>query len=180
MKGVIFTSFLEMVEDKFGLELTERIVESADLASNGAYTAVGTYSHEEILELVTKLSEESQVALADLVEAFGKHLFGQLAAAYPNALAEVNGPLDLMETIENTIHVEVKKLYPDAELPTIDAKRVSPNELDLTYRSSRPFAILAGGLIMGCLEHFEKQAKIETEDLADGAGTAMKFRIALN
>jgi len=31
MKGIVFTEFLELVEDKFGLEMVDNIIESSDL-----------------------------------------------------------------------------------------------------------------------------------------------------
>ena len=35
MKGIVFTEFLEMVEDKFSPELADRIIEGAELPSGG-------------------------------------------------------------------------------------------------------------------------------------------------
>ena len=43
MKGIVFTEFLEMVEEKYGLEMVDDIIENANLQSHGAYTSVGTY-----------------------------------------------------------------------------------------------------------------------------------------
>ncbi len=34
MKGVIFTEFLSLVEEKFGLELSDQIIESSELDQN--------------------------------------------------------------------------------------------------------------------------------------------------
>ena len=45
MKGIVFTEFLEMVEDKFSADMVDDIIDDCDLASGGAYTAVGTYPH---------------------------------------------------------------------------------------------------------------------------------------
>ncbi|MFA0728541.1 guanylate cyclase, partial [Vibrio sp. 10N.222.48.A4] len=36
MKGIIFTEFLELVEDKFGLELLEEVLEMSE--DEGIYT----------------------------------------------------------------------------------------------------------------------------------------------
>lgn len=47
MKGIIFTEFLEMVEDRFSPEIADRIIEASDLPSRGVYTAVGTYDHTD-------------------------------------------------------------------------------------------------------------------------------------
>ena len=47
MKGVVFTEFIEMVEDKFSADIADQIIEEADLPSGGVYTSVGTYDHAE-------------------------------------------------------------------------------------------------------------------------------------
>lgn len=48
MKGIVFTGFLEMVDEVFSPEITECIIESSNLKSGGIYTAVGTYDYTEI------------------------------------------------------------------------------------------------------------------------------------
>ena len=55
MKGVVFTEFVEMVEARFGLPMLDRIIEAAQLPSGGAYSAVGTYDHGEMVQLVGAL-----------------------------------------------------------------------------------------------------------------------------
>jgi GGDEF domain-containing protein len=40
MKGVVFTEFMEMVEDRFSLEIAERLIEESNLASLGIYTSL--------------------------------------------------------------------------------------------------------------------------------------------
>jgi hypothetical protein len=59
-----------MVEDQFSPEMADRIIETAELSSGGAYTAVGTYAHREMIELVTRLSIETGVDADELVRAF--------------------------------------------------------------------------------------------------------------
>ncbi len=44
MKGIVFTGFLELVEDKYGLEMVDEIITNSNLESKGIYTSVGTYS----------------------------------------------------------------------------------------------------------------------------------------
>ena len=38
MKGIIFRGFLNLVEENFGIETMDAIIEESDLASGGAYT----------------------------------------------------------------------------------------------------------------------------------------------
>ena len=84
MKGVVFTEFLEMVEEKFGDEMVDDIINDSDLSTNGAYTAIGTYPHNEIITLVVNLSKYSKIPVPDLVHVFGKHLFSRFVVQYSN------------------------------------------------------------------------------------------------
>ena len=175
MKGIVFTEFLEMVEAKFSPELADRIVEAAELPSGGVYTSVGTYDHGEMISLVSCLSKETAIDSPDLMRAFGEHLFSRFKILYPKYFEEIDSAFDFLTKVENYIHVEVYKLYPEAELPTFSYDLAQPGCLRLTYQSTRPFAPLAEGLIRGCFAHFGEDADIRVEDLSDGAGTAARF-----
>ena len=175
MKGVVFTEFLEMVEDRFSPEMADRIIEGAELPSGGVYTAVGTYDHSEMIRLVSCLSEETAIPFAELVRSFGMYLFGRFHTIFPKYFEDVTSSFDFLQRIDRYIHVEVRKLYPDAELPSFDCDTSQPGCLRLTYRSSRPFAALAEGLIRGCVAHYGEAVDIAMEDLSDGTGTAAQF-----
>ena len=165
MKGVVFTEFLEMAEQKFGLEVVDRIFQAANLSTDGAYTAVGTYDYLELIELVKCLSEESSIAIPDLVKTFGRYLFNSFASSYPFALQGSSNSGQLLSRVEGIIHVEVRKLYPQAELPTIEFDTIDDCSWAVVYRSKRPFADLCEGLIEQCIEHFGDQGELTREDL---------------
>ena len=175
MKGIVFTEFLEMVEAKFSPDLADRIVEGAELPSGGVYTSVGTYDHVEMIRLVSCLSRETGVDSPDLMRAFGGYLFSRFQTLYPKYFEGVDSAFEFLAKVEDYIHVEVYKLYPEAELPSFSHDLSRPGQLRLTYRSTRPFAPLAEGLVRGCLAHFGEDADLEVEDLAAGAGTAARF-----
>lgn len=177
MKGVVFTEFLEMVEDKFSPELADRIVNACDLPSGGVYTAVGTYHHDEIVQLVVKLSEETKVAVPDLLRVFGQHMFGRFHAGYPQFFAGITDALTFLEGVEGYIHVEVRKLYPDAELPSFKYERPSPDRMVMTYSSARPFGPLAEGLISACIDHYGGGIEVSSSDVSGGHGTSVRFEL---
>jgi len=177
MKGMVFTEFLEMVEDKFSPEMADRIIEQADLPSGGVYTTVGIYDHTEMIELVSHLSRETGIDANELVQAFGRYLFNRFYVMFPAYFENVPSSFHFMNRIEDYIHVEVRKLYPEAELPSFVCDNSEPGCLRLTYQSTRPFASLAEGLIRGCVAHYGEAADIEVEDLSGGAGTAARFII---
>ena len=177
MKGIVFTEFLEMVESKFSSELADSIIERAELPSGGAYTTVGTYDHSEMIKLVSCLSQETGVSTAELMRAFGLYMFERFHVLFPQYFTGIDSSFHFLERIDDYIHVEVRKLYPEAELPSFDCDTSQAGRLRLTYRSVRPFAALAEGLIRGCIAHFREDADVEVEDLSNGAGTAARFVI---
>lgn len=168
MKGIVFTEFLEMVEDKFGFETADNIVTQADLPSEGIYTAIGTYDHSEMVQLVSNLSTESKVAVPTLLQTFGHHLFSRFADGYGHFFSGLTDAFSFLSKLETYIHIEVKKLYPDAELPRFDIRLIGQNALEMVYHSERGLADFAEGLLIGCIEHFEEDITIEKEEI-DGS-----------
>jgi len=176
MKGMIFTEFLEMVEERFGLATVEKILEQAAPENEGAYTSVGNYHHEEMVRLVVALSETIDIPTDDLLQVFGRWVFLRLFVEhYGDFFVEPGTVFEFLTGIESYIHVEVRKLYPDAELPTFETERVGDHGLNMVYRSTRPFAQFAHGLVLGCIEHYGENITVEVKDLSQGQGTSAQF-----
>ena len=89
--------------------------------------------------------------------------------AAPNAF-------DFLESIETYIHVEVKKLYPDAQLPQFKTKRLNPDTLEMIYHSDRSMSDFALGLIEKTFEHYQETASITREYLKEN-GSEVRFLI---
>ncbi|MNI28101.1 Heme NO binding protein [compost metagenome] len=168
MKGMVFSSFLEMVESKFSLKIADEIIEASELPSGGSYTTVGTYDHNEIIKLVIQLSARTSIPVSDLVRTFGEYLFSELLEMHPYFMEENSSAFEFLQKVDSYIHVEVRKLYPDAELPAFHYDTSIPGTLIMTYSSSRPFADLAEGLIIGCIAHYGEKIDIRRENLSDG------------
>lgn len=169
MKGIVFTEFLDMVETTISADAVDDVIEAARVPSGGAYTAVGTYDHKEMVSLVGALSEYSGQPMPDLLHQFGQHLFGRFVVLYPVFFEGVEDALEFLARVEGVIHEEVLKLYPDAELPRFEARWTGPGALTLVYRSPRHMGDLAHGLIEGCVAHFGDPVSIRRQPLPDGA-----------
>lgn len=176
MKGIVFTEFLEMVEKEFGYDMVDLIIENSELPSGGAYTAVGTYDFGEMLQLITHLSKNTNIAIPDLLKAYGQYLFNTFLKSYPGFFERTDSSFEFLESIDNHIHVEVKKLYPDAELPSFQTNRVNDNTLEMIYTSSRKMGHFAIGLIEKTMEHYGDEMTMDTESLTED-GSQIKFTI---
>jgi len=179
MKGIVFTEFLDLVEHKFGLEVLDEIISKSNLESGGSYTAVGTYSFSEMLQLLQHLSSKVNISIDDLLLVYGEHFFSVLESNYNHLLDLYSEPIELLASIESHIHVEVQKIYPDAELPIFDVIEKSNNKIVMVYKSSRAMHHFGLGLMKKTFEHFNSSASIELEKLND-KGTEVKFLIQQN
>jgi hypothetical protein len=179
MKGIVFTEFLDLVEDKFGLEMVDKIINQSNLESEGVYTAVGTYSFSEMLQLVTNLSGNTGISTDDLLLVYAEHFFSVIERSYPGLLATYKDPIEMLASIEDHIHVEVQKIYPKAELPTFVVEEKTANSITMVYKSSRAMHHFGLGLMNKTFEHFNSSATIVLEKIKED-GTEVRFIVNKN
>ena len=179
MKGIVFTEFLDLVEEKFGLEMVDTILTKSDLESNGIYTSIGTYNFSEMLQLLQHLSNNTGLSIDNLLLVYAEHFFSVIEKSYPGLLATYKDPIEMISSIENHIHVEVRKIYPDAELPTFEVLEKTENSLVMIYKSSRAMHHFGLGLMNKTFEHFNSTATIILDKVKED-GTVVKFSINKN
>ena len=176
MKGMIFTEFLDLVEEQFGLGVVQTMINTSDCTDGGAYTAVGTYDHKELVRMVSNLSTTVDVPVSTLLQTFGKRTFKHLADGHPVLMPTSGDLFSFLESIDAVIHEEVRKLYPDAALPSLVPTRTG-EELTLEYKSPRCLADVAEGLLYGSFEYFDEQVALKKEDLSSGKNSHVRFTI---
>jgi hypothetical protein len=170
MKGVIFKHFEAFVVENFGVEVFETILDRTPLRTSGPFLGPGTYPDEDLFALVGTALELSGLAAPDALFAFGRFLFPRLTASVPELLRTQRTTKELLLTLDRVIHVEVRKMLPEAETPRILCRDDGSNSLDLTYRSSRKLCHLMRGLIDAAAEHYGERVEMqETCCMHDGA-----------
>ncbi len=165
--GMVFTEFLDMVEQQHSPALVDQLLKQARPASGGAYTAVGSYPHQEMVQLVVTLSQLTGQPVADLLRHFGEYLFGRFLLLRPDFFEGHQDCMSLLATVDSTIHHEVSKLYRTAELPQFIIRHRDPDRMTLEYRSVRHLADLAEGLIRACIRHFSEPVRLTRIDRPD-------------
>lgn len=166
-----------MIEAQYGLQVLDEVISEARLKSEGVYTAVGTYDHQELVSMLILLSAKTGVAIPDLMRAYGQHLFKVFVEKYAIIFRDIDNIFDFLGNIDSHIHVEVAKLYPDAELPKFSFKRLDEHTLEMIYYSKRKMAPFAEGLILGCAGYFGKQVKITSTNLSENHGEKVSLKI---
>ena len=110
---------------------------------------------------------------------YGEHFFSIIETSYPGLLATYKDPIEMLSSIENHIHVEVRKIYPDAELPTFIVEKKDEKSLTMLYKSSRAMHHFGLGLMNKTFEHFNATATIALHKINED-GTEVRFVIHKN
>ena len=165
MLGMVFTEFVDLIEQRFGIEVLDQVIQGANLGHEAAYTAVGYYPFAELQTLLASLCRQTGAAPDVLLRSFGRHLFERLREGHPQFFADPALDLfTLLQRLDAVVHVEVRKLYPEATLPRFECVATANNGLRLEYASERGLADLALGLIEGAVLHFGEKVTIERSD----------------
>ena len=177
MKGVVFTEFYDFVEEHHSPAFLQETINEADLPHNGGYTATGTYDACEMASLVARFAAKSGTDIPSALRIFGTHLFHRFAIGFPELFEGKTSAFSFLESIDDHIHVEVQKLYPDAELPHIEIRQHTKESYSLIYTSSRHLGDFCEGLIRGCLDHFQEHATLTRCTLATSPAEVVEFII---
>ncbi len=171
MKGIILSEFVEFLELKLGPDQAQLIIDESGVHSGGAYSRVGQYDYQELIQLLTQTATATNTEAVDLLNPFADHLFEMFKRDYSVFFEGVNSAAEMLTQIDNHIHVEVKKLYPDAELPKFDYQD-NGDHLVLEYRSPRPLAAVAQALVVACIKFFGNNQTVTSSQIAEDQRSA--------
>lgn len=159
MKGVVFNQLQEFVESNYGIVAWDDAILSCELASEGVYVSTQSYSDSELMALVAHFSQVLDMPVADITRSFGQFIFPRLLAFAPAQAQQAKDLRRFLLMVEDIIHVEVSKLYQDANLPKFNYDN-KPDTLTMLYRSPRKLCFFSEGLILAAADHFKQPVEV--------------------
>lgn len=178
MKGIVFNMLSDFVEQRFGMDVWDDLIDVTEPDSKGIYTSVQIYPDEELLGYVHAIAEHTGSAPENVVRLFGDYMLGRFAEIHPEFF-ENHTIKSFLRSVHDVIHVEVEKLHPDVVLPNFTYEDPSADELIMHYHSPRRLCHLAEGLIEGSGRHFGVDVALEHDvcmhDGADHCVLALRF-----
>ncbi|MBO1081230.1 heme NO-binding domain-containing protein [Roseomonas haemaphysalidis] len=179
MKGRVFTELFDHVEKRYGIDMVDDIVDAAQLPHDGVYASTGSYPFQEMVSLVKALSATTGRSLPEILEPFGTHCFESWVSDAPHYFSRDRSLFDILEGIDAFHEVEVRKLYPDAELPSFQPEARSASSLTLGYHSCKPLAPLALGVIRGAATHLGQEVALSIEPATGPRGAYTRIHVDL-
>jgi hypothetical protein len=179
VKGVVFREFFNYIEVQHGDEMLDDVIVASDLPHGGAYTSVGTYPFEEMLSLVHSYTAASARSEGCVFAGFGEHCFLNWLSFLPEFFSPARHLFDILEQVNDFHEREVRKLYPDAELPTFTTESRGEHDMVVGYHSEKQLRDFAVGVIHGAAIHLRVAIEVSTEDAEDAAGPYTRIRIRM-
>ena len=160
MQGSIFTAFSDMIIEQMGMEQWNELLETTEPESKGMYTSGDQYDDSELVNMVVALSEKTGVEPEKLIQAFGQYLFTSLYENSPKDVSKITSLREFLLSIHSVIHVEVKRLHPNAYLPKLEYEDGEGTDLIMYYTSKRKLCHASVGLIYGAAKQYNEEVTI--------------------
>ncbi|HZP39976.1 MAG TPA: heme NO-binding domain-containing protein [Candidatus Binatia bacterium] len=174
MRGIVLTEFVDFADQAFA-GAGSRLVPQP--ANGRGLSPVATYPEDRLRGLVRDLSAIAGRSEDEVLRHFGTHLFHRFAAIYPVFFEGARDSIAFLARVHEHVHGDLRRFHPDAELPELHCARLAEKHLVLEYRSPRPFADLAEGLVTGCVDYFGDDLEVAREDLPGPPGCAARFTL---
>lgn len=176
MKGIIFNVVETAVTKLHGADAWDDILDHAGVG--GSYTALGTYPDSELMRIAGSACELTSADPADLMRILGRAILPDLAASVGDLVNYDGTAFEFLAIIDDVIHVEVRKLYPDAATPSVTTRKLDERSIEVTYGSSRGLWALAEGLILGAGDLFDEPLQVTRQSEPSLEGETV-FHVAL-
>lgn len=170
MKGVIFCLLKKMIVTRVGPQAWQALVDRTPLATpDAAYVGPATYPDADLYALVGTASAMTGQPIGELLAAFGRFILPDLVRVSPLFVPPGTTARSFLRSVDRVIHVEVRKLHPEVNLPYFAYEEPAPDRLVMLYRSPRMLCSLVTGFIAGTGDHFGVDiAQAHTQCMRDG------------
>jgi hypothetical protein len=166
MKGIIFNLLEKVVVTAHGEDMWDDLIEDAGVS--GSYTSLGSYPDEEIEALLAAACRKTGLTRAQVLQWFGQQALPLIRDAYPHLFTDHSSSRDFVLSVNDKIHPEVRKLYPEASCPFFHIKAASSDAVTMEYKSPRDLAELAHGFIVGAAHLYDDKVEVVLDSSQPG------------
>lgn len=157
MKGLIFNLLEEFLVARCGETEYELILANCELitAEPSLMVGPGSYPDQDFTAIIASAANRLGLSSDELFQEVGRAVIPLLAARYPQFFSPSKHPREFFASLNFIHHLEVKKLYKDAELPRFRCENKADGSLLINYLSSRRLCHFFSGLINGVADYYQ-------------------------
>lgn len=175
MKGVIFNLLESVVVEAHGEDAWDELLDAAGV--DGSYTSLGNYDDGQMEKLVACAAAKFGLGRNEVLRWFGQQAIPRLAKLYPDFFSAHHSARAFVESVNDVIHAEVRKLYPGANCPHFGIRQTAGGVVSLDYRSSRRMCALAQGFIEGAAAFYCETVEVEHVSCVEHGSGACEIAI---
>ena len=156
MKGVIVNSLESLVDEKFGHQKWQEILEKAGLSRDSFFLAIDDVDDTAVMKVIQTACDLLGISQSELADEFGDYWVNTYAPRYYKVyyLGAKSAREFLLKMSD--VHRNVTKSMPNAHPPRFEYVPVSDNKLIMKYFSERGLMDFMVGLIKG-VGHYYKE-----------------------
>jgi predicted hydrocarbon binding protein len=159
MNGIVFVEIEKFAHSRLSEQAWREVVRLAGVPSR-IYYRVADYPDEEAFALLSTLSDAMKEPLGVTLENLGEFIVPDLIKMSRYWIKPDWKTVDLIANTEKTIHEMLRSEGSQTNPPRLQCRRSSPEEVVVTYNSSRKLCALAKGIIMGVGKHYGERVTI--------------------
>ena len=180
MKGFIYSEFAELVRNRYGADTLKKVVAGSEVSLDLTAEPKPGYSHEELFQMMGRLSVAVGISVNKLMETLGDYLFEKLARTYSIYFKPDQKLFEFLLMMEERTYAKVRRDDPDAILPKLTVSRLDATNLRMIYESEKAMPDFGIGLIHGAARHFGQKVFVGKRDLnPQQPGTVVEFMVKL-
>ena len=160
MNGLIFIELAKFARTTVGEDAWDEIV-AASGCRRRVYVPVTDYPDEDLLALVSTVSDRTGQPIPELLQAFGEFIVPGLIKMFGSLIDPKWRTIDLIANTEETIHEALRGAETNTSPPELKCERQSDQEVSVIYTSPRKMCMFAKGIVRGVAKHYGEQIDIQ-------------------
>ena len=174
MKGLAYADILDLIKDKFGLEMLDEIIYDESSGSKVLIYDFDRKPYINVSQLLFKLNLKTSISSESLIKVYLDYFFNALKESYEGVIRACQSAIDMIIFIVHHILHEVQKVYPKSSLPKVVIEGKKENSITLLYTSSKFLRQFGIGVMHKTFEYFNEKAKVDVEEITPD-GTMARF-----
>jgi len=161
MKGFVLAAMIGHLEKQYGDQVSSELLQSMNRSVGSVYLSMDDYPDNTLSILISKSADLLGFSGENLAKILGVFLFSELFAFNEKWISQNTNAFDLLRTHDMALNEIVRMAFPGFVAPSLSCTNISPDILEIDYRSTFLPGDIVEGLIGAMFIHYGEKFSIE-------------------